>query len=426
MKKKNNNKKNTKKVVVIGYLVLISLVVITFILQAKLEEQEEKKRLELERQELLYNEIKSNYNTYVETTIDAKIYKLENGEYKDAGSISKGTKLVLDEKEVKDYQDIYFKLENIDYYVKYDTVDVIEEIVINTAYKNYIPFNFNVVTSNPAKLYSDDGISYQVNEELNLPVIINDTDKYYVEYDGKLLYVRKDEIAKTIEVSNANLKIADDIPVVLYHYVYVSQEEKKGCTNTIICHSYEQVSSHFKYLNDNNFYTLKMKEMEMWLDGKIQLPEKSVLVTIDDGWYVDAMRLLLDEYKVNATLFLITSLVPADPYRTKYLEVHGHTHNLHYTGACPGGQGSPLKCLDRNTILTDLSKNRELLNGSTYFAYPFYEYNSYAIGLLKEAGFTMAFRGGMTKAKQGVDKFYVPRITIHNTTTVEKFAQYIN
>lgn len=421
---KNKGEKATKKSIIISYILLILLIVIFFVSEFKVEEQNRRK--ELERQETLFNEIKKSYNTYVETTKEAKLYKLENGKYKEFGNVSKDTKLILEDKEIKDYQDVYFKLENIDYYVKYDTVNAIEEFLQNTTYKNYIPFNYNVITSTPAKLYSDDGSSYQVNEELNLPVIINDTDKYYIEYDGKLLYINKQEVKSVIEVNNSNQRLADDIPVVLYHYVYTNAEEKAGCTNTIICHSTEQVSSHFKYLNDNNFYTLKMKDMEMWLDGKIQLPEKSVLVTIDDGWYIDGMKILLHEYKINATLFLITSLLPAHAYRSEYIEIHSHTHNLHYVGACPGGQGSPLKCLSRDTILADLAKSRELLDGSTYFAYPFYEYNSYTISLMKEAGFTMAFKGGMYKATKGIDKFLIPRITIHNTTNLEKFAQYVS
>ena len=288
----------------------------------------------------------------------------------------------------------------------------------------YIPFNLNVVTENKTILYSDLGNIYTINEGINLPIIIKDTDKYYVEYDNKLLYVKSNEVKETIYNLNSSSEVTSKIAVVLYHYVY-GDYNKSECTNTIICHSIAQVRSHFEYLKENNYYTVSMKELDLWIDKKIQLPKNSVTITIDDGWFVDEMKLLLEEYKFHGTLFLITSLVPANAYKSDYLEIHSHTHNMHYVGKCSGGQGSPIKCLPENEILTDLKTSREKLNNTTYFSWPFYEYNDYSMKLLKQAGFTMAFKGGTNKATQGIDKFLVPRITMHNTTTVNQFASYI-
>ena len=48
-----------------------------------------------------------------------------------------------------------------------------------------------------------------------------------------------------------------------------------------------------------NMLTLKMKEVEMYVDGKIRLP-KSVLITIDDGGKTKDGIDLLTEYKMYA------------------------------------------------------------------------------------------------------------------------------
>ena len=70
------------------------------------------------------------------------------------------------------------------------------------------------------------------------------------------------------------------------------------------------------------------------------------------------------------------------------------------------------------------------MDGSTYFCYPFYEYNDYSIEVLKEAGFTMAFAGEYAghryKAEVGMDKFRIPRWVIVDWTTMEKFISYVN
>ena len=42
--------------------------------------------------------------------------------------------------------------------------------------------------------------------------------------------------------------------------------------------------------------------------SKIQLPEHSVSITIDDGWYVSRAITILEKYQILGTLFLIGSL----------------------------------------------------------------------------------------------------------------------
>ena len=98
---------------------------------------------------------------------------------------------------------------------------------------------------------------------------------------------------------------------------------------------------------------------------------------------------------------------------------------MHTPNVCSGGQGSILKCGNKEELLADLKKSREQLNGSTVFCYPFFEYNDYAINVLKEAGFTMAFAGGRQKIKVGSNKMKLPRYGVINTSTMEDFKRII-
>ena len=374
---------------------------------------------------LILKNIKANYNTYVKIVNETALYKKEKGKYVLAGSISGDMNLILEDKKIKDYKDEYFKIKDLDYYVKYTGVTKIDEFTYDTRFTNYIPFNKNVVTEAVTRFYSDNGDNLSIKEGIDLPLLINDIDKYYVAYNNQLFYIKKDE-ATLKDNSNTQTVGADRIPVVLYHYVY-NDSNKNQCSNTVICSSIAQVDEHYKYLKDHNYYTTTMLDLDLWLDGKINLPKNSITITIDDGWFVDENLNLLRKYDLHATLFMITSLYKnAKVYNSKYIETHSHTDNLHYTGACPGGQGSPIKCLDRNKILTDLKLSREKLDNTTYFSWPFYEYNDYSMNLLKEAGFTMAFKGGREHATKGINKFLVPRKTIHNTTSLSEFISMIS
>ena len=112
--------------------------------------------------------------------------------------------------------------------------------------------------------------------------------------------------------------------------------------------------------------------------------------------------------------------------QNEYVEIHSHTHEMHVTGKCPRGQGGLFKCVDYDEGLADLKKSREILNGSTYLAYPFGEYTDLSIQLLKDAGFTMAFTTEWRNAKVGDDLYEVPRIYIYNEYSLDTFKRIVN
>lgn len=404
------------------YIVLIVILSSYIILDHK---KDIKQAEELNKQTNIYKNIKDNYNDFVLINDDSYLYELDDDEYIKKGSISKNLYLELEKKEIKDYRDQYFKVNGLNYYVYYKDVKPTEKIKFNDRYKKYVPWNQSVKIKNEVKLYYDDETYITIINDKSFPIFIKDSDKLYIEYNNRLGYVINNEEIEIIDEVNSSLEKAMSVAVIAYHYTY-NKAAGENCTNGIICHEEAQVESHFQYLIENNFFTPTMEEFEKYIDGKIHLPKKSVVITFDDGWWVHRMTILLNKYKLNGSLFLIGKLGSYEQWHSEYVEVHSHTYDMHDIGICPGGQGSPIKCLSRDKILADLAKSREQLHGTTVFCWPFYEYNDYSIGLVKEAGFTMAFRGGMIKATPGINKYLIPRYTIHNTTTVQGLANYIN
>ena len=371
--------------------------------------------------------ITSHYNKYVKTNKNIVLYDKSGSE---VGLIGKDVELNLDEIEITS-DTKYFKIKDFDdeYYVKYQDVDKIDALTLySDRYKSYILFNENIVTNDKTSFYDENNnLVYTFNKSFDLPIIIKDDNRYGIEFNNRLLYVKKDEIKETKENNNTELKNANGVPVLNYHFAY--EDDDKTC-NEIICHSASQLKEHFSYIKDNNFFTPTMKELEMYIDKKLQLPQKSVVITFDDGGRAEVAKKYVDEYKINATLFLITSWFKKEQFESEYFEIHSHGDNIHNGGLCSGGQGGEIKCMDHDKLLTDLKTSREKLDGSTVFCYPFYEYNDYSIKVLKEAGFTMAFAGeyagGKIKVTPGIDKFRLPRWVIVNYTTKKQFISYVN
>lgn len=378
--------------------------------------KEENKRLEK------ISLIKSHYNKYVKIDHEVNLYDDKENVI---GSV-KNIELELKDIEI-DENTKYFYSDTIDAYVKYEDVVKIDSLTKEDNYwKNYIPFNKEVILIKGKKLYINDNSFYQFNlKEIKFNPIIIDGEKYYFEYLGHLVYVNKSDIEKEIETSYS-AEIASSIAVLNYHYIVNKDAgELKECVQSI-CITDTQYEEELKYLKDNGYYTATMKDTELFLTGKVNLPKKTVVITIDDGWYVARNIALLEKYEMHGTLFLIGNLAQPDAYKSDYLEIHSHGWNIHNIGECPGNLGGAILCKDKQYLLDDLKKSRDSLNNTTYFCYPFYEYNERAIEILKEAGFTMAFKGGRVKAKPGVNLFKVPRYSITNSDTLKDFISYIS
>lgn len=376
-----------------------------------------------------------DYESFYDKTViiknDTKMYLFDNDKYTDAGTIYKDTLVSLTNEVDEDNN--YFKIKDLGgkYFIKYGDFEVTDNAYENDKrYLKYIPFNNNIVTNDKVTIYLDDNKLYTLNESLNLPIIIKKKDRYYVEYNSMLVYILKDDVKEVVGNKNTDAGNTRGVPVLNYHFVYKPEDER---CNQEICHTVDQFRTHLSYIKDNGYFTPTMAELEMYIDGEVQLPS-SVVITIDDGRNVNLASELLEEYQLNATAFIVTGRfnMERDFKRSPYVEFQSHSHNLHNAGSCPPGhgQGGGLTCFKDEDILNDLKTSRDILGGATAFCYPFYEYNAHAIELLKQAGFTMGFAGeytgGKTKAVVGIDKFRIPRWVIVNYTTMNEFISYVS
>jgi len=423
--------KNRKTILIIVFCILI-ISIFGGLLGYKLyiDDVKEKERIKKNEEEKLLEEIQSNYNNYVITVNESKLYVFD-GEYKEIGSIAKDIVVALAEQELS-HNTEYFKIVSLDeeYYISYQDVMKTENIEKDKRYLNYIPFNKQITTNNITNFYLNDNKIYTINKSFTFPVYIMDGDKYYIEYDNQLMYVLKEDIKEITDKNNSDKPKAAEIATILYHFIY-NPDNGETC-NESICHSTYQVQSHIDYLKQNNYFTPTMREFEMWIDGKINLPKKSIMITIDDGGFGWNAKEIFTRNKVNATIFMVGSWFDPGEFESEYLEIHSHGYDLHNAYVCPGmgNQGGGILCLPREALLEDLRKSREETRMTTAFAYPFYDFNEYSIQILKEAGFTMGFAGyyqtGVPNMVIGGDKFRIPRFTFSSTTTTSYLEQILN
>ena len=256
---------------------------------------------------------------------------------------------------------------------------------------------------------------------------IGDTKYYRYEIDSTTTLDRVTDMLNGVKEA---IQKNQGIAVLNYHFFY--DGNKESCNETI-CLDISNFRKQLDYLKNNGYKTLTMQEFNDWMDRKISLPQKSVLLTVDDGAMgtskINGNKLIpiLEEYQMHATLFLITGWWDVANYQSEYLEVYSHGDELHHNNFCRNGScGFKGLYLSKEELVQDLNISIQKLGKSLAFCYPFYAKNNTMAEALQETGFELAFIGGNKKATQSNNKYSIPRYVVYKNTSLNSFIQMIS
>lgn len=234
-----------------------------------------------------------------------------------------------------------------------------------------------------------------------------------------------DNNTETKPVVNGEKLGKEGLPVLMYHFFYdKSKGEYARDGNWIEISNFE---SHLNYLVENDYYFPTWEEVSDYVDGKIDLPKKSIVLTTDDGeetFFKTALP-VIKNYDVKMTEFLVTSWNGwfKHDYPAKQVSYQSHSDNMHKAGA--DGKGV-MTSWSYNEILKDCKESRKVLdNEAIAFCYPFGQFNETSKKAVKDAGFELAFTTEQGKVKVGSDKLALPRIRTSTKTDLEIFKRII-
>ena len=217
-------------------------------------------------------------------------------------------------------------------------------------------------------------------------------------------------------------ELKNGLPVLMYHFFYDNVTYWPEDSNWLNINDFEE---QLKYFIENDFYFPTWEEVEDYIDGKTKLPEKSVVLTVDDGdaSFFDLAVPMLQKYKVPATIFVISEWYGwRYDKNMEYVNFQSHSHSMHAAGA--DGRGRIVNW-SKEEILADIEQNRKELGDVTVFCYPFGHYNDNAIEALKEGGFKMAFTIEGGRVFPGDDKFKLPRVRVADGNSLSYFKSCV-
>lgn len=233
---------------------------------------------------------------------------------------------------------------------------------------------------------------------------------------------------------------AKEVPVLMYHYITPKANNREPGNKSVI--NLEAFEENMEYLHDEGYYTATLEELEQYVLGEISLPEKSIVLTFDDGYqnnYIYAYP-TLKKYGFHATIFMIGSkieeqTVAFDPNKKSFLsraeidasqdvfEYHSHTYDLHRKGFPKCGESKSL-ALDTTLLQKDIQTIKATGIDTPYFAYPFGEKSRQMIYDLKKNGYRMAFTVRQGFVKPGDPLIKLNRLTVTSRTNLPELLEH--
>lgn len=250
--------------------------------------------------------------------------------------------------------------------------------------------------------------------------------------------------------TNRNFSItaddADKVTVLMYHQIIPKKHLKKyhfpnnGELDAMIV-TLEDFTEQMNYLKENNYTVLTLKEFELFMLNEKKVPEKSVLITFDDGYksVFEFAYPVLKSHGFYATHFIITEAITNRkvPYNSSSLQYASidelqvasdvfdygnHTHSMHRRNK----DGIPdLLAYTADQVKEDLATANEWLGHSIAFAAPYGEYNPTTLDILRELNTKMAFTIEIGYAEPSQHILEIPRQGIYPFHTMNDFIKII-
>ena len=212
------------------------------------------------------------------------------------------------------------------------------------------------------------------------------------------------------------------IPILVYHRF-------AGDCNSPLCMPAKTFEAQLKYLKKNGYHVITADELKAFLEYREGLPQKSVLITMDDGYrsvYTIAYP-ILKKYGYKATLFIYTDFVGVSKMaitwgQLKEMKANGFTigsHSLSHGDLTQPKEGeSELEFISR--VKKELFVSKQIidkkLRQDTYFlAYPFGYYDQQSIQIAREAGYKLAM-----SVKRGGNAFFANPLTLRRDQILKK------
>ena len=259
-----------------------------------------------------------------------------------------------------------------------------------------------------------------------LDTSLNKAGEQKIEYEVKDSKGSTTRVTRTITVEPNTDYDTPGLPICMYHYVYDENDPPADLHQRFGNYiSAQALEEELNWLNDEGYYYPTWKEVREYIDGKLILPDKSIVLCFDDGSesFLENGIPVLEKCRVPATCFMITSHngeKKIAQYQSDYVTYESHTDNMHRPGGNIG-HGGIFTAISREDGMADLKKSIDICGSGEAFAYPYGDYNDSSVSMVKDSGFLCAMTTQPGKAHPGDDPMLLPRVRMSLGQTLAQF-----
>lgn len=268
------------------------------------------------------------------------------------------------------------------------------------------------------------GTGFYINEKnvKESPVVSTNEEENICQYENKDTKIENEQDIKVNKFDGLSLKDNSlGVPVLYYHSI------QKDGKNELMMNP-ELFRNHLQWLKDNDYVSLTMEELYNYIKFNTPVPEKSVVITLDDGYvdnYINAMP-IINEFGFDSTIFMVSDFISNPNFLTethlKELEenkinIESHTAN-HLDLASLSREKQKEELEQSKKSLSDLlNKNIE------YVAYPYGSYSDDTKNIARELGYKMGFSTDSGWASGKDDLFSIPRVYMSDFYDMNEFIR---
>ena len=285
----------------------------------------------------------------------------------------------------------------------------------------YWDFTSSSLTKEPRFFYDETHFRNAMGR-MTSAKMVNSNEAYYPDDIGE--YVTKENVKEHINklylVENDTSTYTKDVPVITYHNIKENAKESSEITK-------ETFENQIKTLSELGYKGVHSIDLINYVEKGIELPDKSIMITFDDGYlsnYEDAFE-ILKKYNMKATIFVIGSSVGKTTYKdtehsiiphfdfdkakemidSGLIDIQSHTYDFHQWKEYENGdkvRENLLKLEDEieaeyvDDLRNDCQKQGELFKNNlgiipVALSYPSGKHETLTDVILKEEGIKISF-----------------------------------
>lgn len=248
----------------------------------------------------------------------------------------------------------------------------------------------------------------------------------------ELDYTKQDQAEEIKALTTPAEHHSLNLPILMYHHIGYAPPNS-GKIRADLTVSPENLKTQVYWLKEHGYHSVKFADLYNYSLGTGKLPDKPVILSFDDGYQdtFDNALPILREVGFSGSFAIITQY-PATHSGTNFyadwntiksaanegMEIVSHTQD-HF-------DGKKSKYTEA-FILNNLKGSREdIFNhlglSTETLVYPYGRYTSKYIELAKQAGFKLGVTVHWGNKVDLDNLMEIPRVRVHNTTTLEQFA----